>query len=421
MLLTDKIWLIVGYGKSGQSLKLLLEDRNLATYVYDDRPLSLDSQVGDAGSFIAKHHRDLAIAVSPGIPPNHPVLRLAKHHSLPILSEIEIACSFFDGRIIAVTGTNGKSTCVAMISHILSSLDILNRLGGNFGEPCSGMLLNSRGEKVWVLELSSFQIHFSSHLAAELVVLTNIASDHLQWHGSLAAYTQDKAKLITIAPGCYVVLSEQAASNPMVDQLLTDKSRYAIASPSDIKEFSFVNRINAGLALRACSAFVGERIDDTYLAGFKFLEHRFEVFASINGYSVINDSKSTNIHSCINAIESIRGDAVLFVGGKSKGEDFSPIKRYQKNLSLIVVFGESRREIACSLTRHFHVIIFSTLEAALKEQREYLRNISGDILFSPGCPSQDEFVDYAARGDFFKQNFCLRQDALAYGIRSKEP
>ena len=327
--MTTRRILIIGGGVSGIAAAQLARRIGFAVRISDravmpaEKKASLVAQgieIKDGG------HNDSHLAdvnlvmISPGVRADHPLLLLAQKANLPVESEIDFALQNFHGRLVAVTGTNGKSTTVSMIGHILDRLEIKSSVGGNLGDPPSAMVLRGDLQSTLILELSSYQLEQSHSHPADAAAFTSFSNDHIERHGTLAEYMAAKWRVFGwVKPGGVCLLtkdvSEAAKSCGMVRR--TDVTWIEVSGQH--------NEINAGISVQVV-AHLMQRTDfktlGSLLADFRGLPFRCEVAGTINGNSVVNDSKSTNCESTCAALAGLKAPMILMMGGKGKGESY---------------------------------------------------------------------------------------------------
>ncbi len=448
--------LVIGCGISGLGAIELLITRGFPVCVYDQKqpPDSILKQLNDLNvtylqtvdAVLALQNLERAV-VSPGFPPSHPLLVALTQRKIPIMSELDLVFLDTPRPIIAVTGTNGKSTTTALIYHILQELGVPSSLGGNIGTSVAALAAHNDLKGICVLELSSYQIYYTQKLSITSVVITNLTPDHIAWHGSLTDYYQSKAKLIKFIEKSSgtLVLTEQAedvfkAHNidhyfartliltasirnklsqniPDAFCLLTDKDillkspahRWSI--PTDnLRIKGSHNRENAAMALAAVVnsleqlkiyTLPTESALTSAINSFPGLAHRYQVVGSWRNLTVINDSKATNVDATITALKSSPERAYLLLGGRPKGELFLPLLEFKNTVHAIFAFGEARDEIFHQLHDKIKVYSFDSLDVLLKRLPHMTYEKNSRLLLSPGCASFDEFNNFEHRGEFF--------------------
>jgi UDP-N-acetylmuramoylalanine--D-glutamate ligase len=415
--------LVFGCGLSGLAAIKLLVAHQLSVVATDDRPLSPEAKkLLESLQITFCLASDLPapalfsrIIVSPGLPFSHPWIEQARAASILILSEIDLALSYYPHEIICVTGTNGKSTAVMMIEHLLRKNGFPAQVSGNIGIPLSEVVLQNPLPRPLVVELSSYQLHWSHRIDSRIGVFYNFAFDHMGQHQTEENYFLAKLRLFdSNHPDFLALISPEIETfcEKFHTPLPCKNERVLRIDPSNIPAAFFEegglqethNRINATFAAMACEKFLPHppslQTLLSQLKDFTYLPHRFEWVGKAGTSPIINDSKSTTLASTLSALENVHLPCILFLGGRGKGESFAPLSMYQEKLALVYTFGESGNAIAdtlppCPVERH------ATLQETLASFVEKPIPQGHVILFSPGCASQDEFTDFAARGRFF--------------------
>ncbi|OMH41134.1 UDP-N-acetylmuramoyl-L-alanine--D-glutamate ligase [Desulfurobacterium indicum] len=401
--------LIIGKGKSGLSAGRLLEKNGYSVFYYDDRE---DCEIPEDVSFVIK---------SPGIPQSHPVVSCFREKNVEILGEVEIASRYMKGKIVGITGTNGKSTTTALVYHVLKKLwkgKVF--IGGNFGIPVSEFAPETDKTSISVIELSSYQIEDLKDFKCDVSTILNITPDHLNRYKTFEEYAQAKLKLLKLTKQ-NVILN---ADDRLLKDFLKEKNVFTFSMEKSadaffdgekivVRDFSLPvsslpvrgyhniqNFMATLLILQSLDINLNEAVNA--LQDFKGLEHRLEFVKTVNGITFINDSKSTNVDSLEKALLSF-DKVILIAGGKDKGIDFSPIKNLVKERVKKAFFlGETGRKLEKLFSNVTETEFKATLEEAVFSA--YNAAKSGDIiLFSPGCSSFDMFKNFEERGKIFKQ------------------
>ena len=428
----NKPWLLLGWGVSNKGAAKLMLAQNEPYYVFCDTVSDhIQNEIRSLnGHIIEKHHLNFqdysGVITSPGISPSHNIVTQALRQGIPIGTEIDYSKRFLpkNSKIIAITGTNGKSTVVSMITHGLNNLDITATACGNIGRPLSEAILSKNSTQFFVVELSSYQIEYLSSLDQSLTVITTLSQDHLERHKTFPNYIRIKLSLLDKG-GTTLLLTHQALKTvlsnnmhsylPSTFQLIRDDSRCETISLKDIlrddittnlQSLLSIEDINSSTASAAISYSAGLPYNSTQdFSKYKPLPYRFEVIGLLHGHKIINDSKSTNLESTIAALSRVQTPCLLLVGGISKGESFQELRTSSKIGSLLL-FGKSRNEIGSQLkdSPNFDVITYETLGYALADLRKIHEKKPCPILFSPGCASFDEFKNFEDRGRFFQDS-----------------
>lgn len=415
-------WLILGAGVSGLGAAALLTRRGAFVRVSEKTKLSpaqkkpwleLGVDCCDGGHDLAHLQGISHIVLSPGVPPSHMLVRGAVELGLPLISEIDLALEAYQGHLIAVTGTNGKSTTCAMILHLLKKVGLEAGVGGNFGDPPSAMLARGPLPPYLVLELSSYQLEQSHAVKPEVAVFTSFSHDHIARHGTLEAYLQAKWRVFERQTSHHLALltpeiqalGKNLGLNIAARTVYVDDPLLKALMPGSSGPKEGHNRLNAAFAVLAVGQVTGLHPESLipFLKDFHGLPHRCEMVGRIAGLDVINDSKSTNVESTLVALASQAKPVVLFMGGQGKGESYSPVLEKKGLIAALVTFGPTGADIAKELQGHVPIYTYGTLKAALAEISGILETLPYPILFSPGCASFDEFSNYEHRGEVFRK------------------
>lgn len=400
---------MIGAGVSGLGAAKFLASRGETVRVSERSKLEagkadafakLGAELKDGGHDASHLDGVAKVVLSPGLPLTHPLVVEARARKLPMISEIDLALENYRGKVVAVTGTNGKSTTCAMLGHLFGKLGKLAAVGGNFGDPPTAMLAEGRTPEFLVLELSSYQLEQSFLVRPEAAVFTSFSYDHLARHGSLEAYFAAKWKVFEQQrPGQLAVLPAY------VHELAT---KNGLAVPSGVKVVHAEgthNVLNAQFATAVVGHLLGRdpKLLLPVLADFRSLPHRCEPVGNVPGGPVVNDSKSTNVESTLVALQSMDRPVILMMGGQGKGEPYAPLLAEKAKIARLVTFGASGKEIADQVRGQLPLHEFPTLKAALDAIGGILEKHAHGVLFSPGCASFDEFRNYEHRGEVFKQ------------------
>lgn len=446
---------VLGLGRSGLSTaeyllkrgaQVLVSERSIA----DDAAKSaevlklkkLGAQVEVGGHSVrAVADADLIVA-SPGIPPTADVITRAQAAGKEVVCDIEVAArDAGDVPIIGITGTNGKSTTCAMISHILETAGFSAPSCGNFGIPILDQL--ERKPDYLVAEVSSYQIHYCPTFAPIIGVWLNLTPDHLEWHGSLDAYIADKRKLFlnqrehqfavlnmddeivsALAPRSEIFpFAVNANQNPSIQAayMQNDFLAYRINGTSQVvchkADLKIIGKHNLENALAAISVAALLNVPHEALVrgvtSFTALEHRLEFVATITGVDFYNDSKATNPTSTIKALEAFgEQKVVLIAGGRDKGTALDELVHVAKtHVTDVILLGEARQRFAEAFAKGGYENLHSvnSLEEAVDLGRSLRR---GPVVLSPACASFDMFKDYEERGRAFKSLVRSRLEAV---------
>jgi UDP-N-acetylmuramoylalanine--D-glutamate ligase len=405
--LKNKRVTIFGLGKSGIAArdKLSSLGANVRTTDSRDKPHSLEDIDGAN-----------LIVVSPGVHLDIPVLSEAKKRGIKIVSELELASWFLKKPIVAVTGTNGKTTTTTLIGEMLKAAGKKVYIGGNIGAPL--VEVDDTGLDFIVAEVSSYQLEAVESFRPFVSVILNIQPDHLERHHTMEEYVRQKARIFAQQTGDdYLVYNED---DPAVVQMVRSagcrvvgfaKARAAeiiTIKPAEIKipgRHNLENALAAAQAAYLCG--VPKETAAQVLRTFPGVEHRIEYTVTVNGVEFYNDSKGTNPDSTMVAIDTFPGRGiVLILGGRDKGVDLTPlINKIKEKVKAVVLIGEAAPKLAAALKAANYPAIFLSgysLEAAVK-QAFSLAQTADLVLLSPACASFDMFNNYEERGTVFKQ------------------
>ncbi len=438
---------VLGLGKSGTAVTRLLLAKGRRVYASDSGASSAAAMSAEKlkalGADAVSGTHDLEriakaslVVVSPGIPPEAPPLEAAQAAGVPVISEIEFALRYLQSaNIIAVTGTNGKTTTTALIGHILRGLGVEAVDAGNIGTALTEVALRNPQPDWIALEMSSFQLHDTPSLTPTVGVLTNLSPDHLDRYPSEAEYYADKALLFANATenSRWVVNADDARSQAMTTAVRGRKHFFSIEKRSDArfdsetgrlmlfgqplmerKEFGLLGDHNVANALAAALAVhvADEKFQSTEaheiiraaLAAFRPLSHRLEIVGEFDGIQWINDSKATNVSSTRVAVEGMQRPTILLLGGRHKGEPYTSLgDAIKKTVKHVIAYGEAGKEIEKDLAG---IIPLDRLDDGFEDVIARARELAsrGDaILLSPACSSYDMFRNYEERGARFRE------------------
>lgn len=394
-------------------------------------------EAGEPSSVGAAADRfDLCVA-SPGVPPHSALMAWAESVSEEVISEIEFAYRRSDRPWIAVTGTNGKTSTTALITHLLLTAGIPARAVGNIGEPAITVATDISAPNVLVAEVSSFQLALTQEFHPTVAVMLNITPDHLDWHQSMAAYvaakervfanmTADDVAVIDVddsgsahfaqqvaargVPVARVSRSQRGAGTAtVVDGVLmleTSGGPVRLVGAGELRIRGKHNVSNALAAAAAAEAFgVSAVALREGLRSFMPIEHRLESVAVVGGVEWVNDSKATNPDAVIKALTAFEGQPLtVLVGGRNKENDFTALaEALSSEANRVVVFGEAADELAGALSL---TATCFTVAASMREAVQAARELAEPgsvVLLSPACASFDEFLSYEQRGSVFKE------------------
>jgi UDP-N-acetylmuramoylalanine--D-glutamate ligase len=428
---------VLGVARTGLAAGRWLRSRGIRVYASDvgagqpgaAEALRAEGAVVETGGHdLARIGRATAVIVSPGVPPDAPPLAAAREGRVPVFSEIDLGARALAGtRLAVITGTNGKSTTTALVAHLVSAGGIPCPAVGNIGRPLIELALDPVPPPWAAVEVSSFQLHDSPHLAPAVGVLTNLAPDHLDRYPDVEAYYADKRLLFRNAGAgsVWVLNADDAAVLALAGGAAGTRRRWRTSGPADawldrgagalmldgapllprdrlplLGDHNVDNALAAALVARA--AGLAPDAIARGLAAFHGLPHRLEAVRTVNGVAWINDSKATNVASAMMGVRAMDRPFVLLLGGKHKGQPYVPlIPLLSGRCRGVVAYGESGPLIAADLHQAARLERVATLKDAVGKAREWAR--PGDaVLLSPACSSFDQFTNYEERGATFR-------------------
>lgn len=394
---------VFGAGRSGRAVMRLCNFLGIHGELFDENAECFDCQA----HFGRRKLADFDVFVfSPGFAADHQWRKLCCESGRPCFGETGFAASFWKGRIVGVTGTNGKSSVTALLADALCRSGAEAVTAGNIGTPLSEVCLEKEGgEGLWaVCEISSFQAELSAGLHLDGLVWTNFAEDHLDRHGSMEAYLEAKANLLDcMVEGAPVVLGP---SVPLKQNLPVEVETL---SPMDLPPGSpfsgGVQAVNLQLALQLwCKLDLPEEALRSAAAEFIPLPHRLQKVAEFEGVVFWNDSKATNFHAAQAAVQSMKNPVFWIGGGRVKGGDLSGFAaNLSSRISAAYLYGEASAPMAEHFSNRLdRVFVFAGLEDALKAAADDARAVApAAVLFSPGFCSFDQFTGFEERGECF--------------------
>lgn len=372
------------------------------------------------------------IVLSPGVDPVIPPLKEARAKAIPCVSEVELASWFLSPPLIAVTGTNGKSTTTALIGHILSGWEKRVFVGGNIGTPLTEYLLREEEADYIVAEISSFQLEAISSFRPWIALLLNLGEDHLDRHPTLASYAAVKARIfLNQGPEDWAVVNTDDAivrsltpritarilpfgqkGNGETGVWLEDAHTVLCRGVGKEERFSLervkikgmhnAENIMAAIGAAMICGMPATEIQRS-LDSFEGLEHRLEWVGEWNGVSVYNDSKATNVASTLTALISLDEPIILLAGGRDKGGDYSLLREPMKErVKALILMGEAREKMQGAFRDLVPVHLVGDMGEGVRVARSLARE-GNAILLSPACSSFDMFTDYQDRGRTFKE------------------
>jgi UDP-N-acetylmuramoylalanine--D-glutamate ligase len=441
MELRDKKVLIVGFERTGEALCRFLPGRGARVLVTEKKPESdLAARIQpwrergiqfEMGGHKLESFLDADLIIpSPGVPPL-PEILAAREKGIPIISEIELASRFLKGKIVAITGSNGKSTTTTLAHKILKEAGLKARLAGNIGFPLISFVEGSQDDHIHVTEISSFQLEYTDRFKADIGAFLNISQNHLDWHKTFESYFGAKKKLF---------LRQDAAGAAILNR--DDPLVWSLAgqTAASVHAFSRKRRPACGAAIVdgwivlrdgtsekvvrttriplpgahnqenvMAAALIG-RLFGVPAAGirrsiltFRALEHRLEDVLAYRGVRFVNDSKATTVDATLKALASFDRKIVLILGGRDKGADFTLLRRaVRAKVKSVVLVGEAAGKIEAALSGTVPIERAVTYRDVVC--RAFAKARAGDVvLLAPACTSWDMFKDFEERGRTFKR------------------
>jgi UDP-N-acetylmuramoylalanine--D-glutamate ligase len=450
--------LVIGAGVSGAAAARLAASRGAKVTVADRRDtdaLPATEELRNAGIEVrgGGHPVSLAssadlVVISPGVRGDEPVVRACRDAGVPVWGEVELAARFCTGRIVGITGSNGKSTTTSMTGCILRTAGVAGGTGGNLAVPLSDLLSEDAPDAVHAVELSSFQLESVEAFRADVAVLLNLTPDHLDRYPDLDAYGRAKARLLETQSeeGDAILNADDPESRRFerdvrgrtwwfstrreveAGAFLRDGVLWLRAPGGDETvieaaalpvrgEHNVANALAAALACRLVASCPASALA-AGLRAFRPLDHRLQRVGEIGGVAFYDDSKATNVDAALRALESFRpGTVHLILGGKDKGGDWDamvgPVRRFARRVLLV---GEAAPAIAAALPDDVEAIDCGTVPAAVREG--LAGAAEGDtVLLAPACASFDQYPNFEARGRHFREavEACIARRGGGHG------
>ncbi|MBI5272441.1 MAG: UDP-N-acetylmuramoyl-L-alanine--D-glutamate ligase [Chlamydiia bacterium] len=400
---------------SGRASALLLLQKKNRVKAADRKALALreESEIQKLlhlGLELVTDNSDLSlqkislIVLSPGIERSHPLVQKGVREGIEIVGEVELALRFLpDMRMFGITGSNGKTTTVLLTAHILNGAGIPAVALGNVGTALSLYAANPHPQDTLVIELSSFQLETMHTLNRfDVGIVLNLTPNHLNRHASMQEYAEAKLRLgSSIKQGGHFYVSQKIAKE--FGSLLPPFTEYYDACRGK-EEGGSVAWENVAASQVLCNAcHVGSGAFAQGLKTFQKPPHRLEWVAEIEGVAYYNDSKASNVDAVMHAMQQFKGRVILIAGGVDKGSSYCPwIASFGKKIKKMIVFGEAASKMERELAQFFLLERALHLQEAFAKAKHCLT--AGDtVLFSPGCSSYDQFVNYEQRGNAFKK------------------
>jgi UDP-N-acetylmuramoylalanine--D-glutamate ligase len=440
--LQNKRVLVVGLGKSGVASALFLKACGAKVTVSDSKnkdqlskeiPVLLDHGIAvETGTHGERTFRgqDL-IVVSPGVPVDAAPLAQARSLGEPVIGEIELAAQFLSKNLIAITGSNGKTTTTTLAGEIVAT-EKPTLVGGNIGTPAISLVDQSTPQSVIVLEVSSFQLETIETFRPKVAVILNITPDHLDRHRTFETYVNAKARIFEnqksddftvlnaddetcvslaartngqvfwfsrkkeVVRGAFVQNDAIVFRNASDNRKIMPLSEIPLKGNHNVE--NVLAAVCAGILMGCDPAKVRQSVQN-----FKAVEHRLEYVATIRGVEYYNDSKATNVDATIKALKSFPGNIHLILGGKDKGSDYTVLNDLlRKCVKRVYTIGAAAEKIESHIKGTTEILNSRTLEAAVKKAHETAK--PGEIvLLAPACASFDQFQNYEHRGRVFKE------------------
>ncbi|MBI5143483.1 MAG: UDP-N-acetylmuramoyl-L-alanine--D-glutamate ligase [Candidatus Omnitrophica bacterium] len=441
--LKNKKVTVVGLGNSGLNAAILLDDMGADVRVTDSRDnTDIRNNVNVLKDMenkieIGGHTRDFIegselVILSPGVEDSSPAVRWATELKVPVISELELGFRFCKGRIIAITGTNGKSTVTTLIGEVLKKAGMDTVVCGNIGNSLCGEIRRISGRTFIVLEASSFQLERTVEFKPHIAAILNIADDHLDRYKKFMDYFNEKLKIFRNQDEGDVLILNYDAKNlrPLKDKACSrtlfyskhdkvagayvrdgeiicslDGEGHRLCSINDIRYLKGAHNLENVLVSSLVSALVGvdaKFIRDT-IRNFKGLPHRFETIGILGDIEFVDDSKGTTVDSTYRALESCEVPVILIAGGRDKNSDYTVIKDLiREKVRFLILIGEARERIKKALGDAVDTCYAATMSEAVEISCRLAKGRTL-VLLSPMCSSFDMFKDYKERGEAFKE------------------
>jgi UDP-N-acetylmuramoylalanine--D-glutamate ligase len=454
--LNQKKVLVVGLGMTGLATAQFLRHRgavvtvtdmanedDLAASVLELHEMGIRAEIG--GHRRESFESSELIVLSPGVPHTHDFLIGARQKGIPVIGEIELASRFISDPIIAITGTNGKTTTTLLLSDMLVECGMIVFVGGNIGNPLIGHVDGEEKVDVVVLEISSFQLDTIETFRPDIGILLNITEDHLDRYPDMAGYAASKGRIFKNQTSEDIAIFNGADSRVLSETSRINSRKWLFNGSGILQEGARIAGNNLMLEFMSCprrtpsstSACptlrpVGLDIGKTGLYGkhnqenicaaamaaiaaggdirdiqialnqFKGLSHRIEFVRTLDGVTYVDDSKATNVDAVYRALESFMEPVILIMGGRDKGGDYRVLKKVMQNhVKHLILLGEASGLIAAALGSLVPTELVSSMQAAVTKAHQFAS--AGDVvLLSPACSSFDMFSSYARRGSVFQ-------------------
>lgn len=448
--LRGKTVMVAGMARSGIAAAKLLCAKGIIPLLYDEKGRGeLGMELEELEGLSCRWHlaedplpllpQCDGVVVSPGVPIQSPLIQRSKQLDLPLIGELELGAMCLQGRMAAITGTNGKTTTTTLLGEILRNAGKTVHVVGNIGVPITSVALFSNPEDISVVEVSSFQLETTRHFAPDVAALLNLTEDHLNRHGAFAVYAALKRRIfenqrpdqVAVLNACDATVAKMAADLPGEVHWFSRLEDGQVSLGAGVREEAIELRDHSGSrilmpaadvslpgphnlenALAAAAMAQALDIPDAVivhtLRTFAGVEHRMELVATIDGVRYINDSKGTNVDATQNAIAAMQAPTVIILGGSEKGVSFAPLARTivsSPNIRDAVLIGETADSIEAALHEAGFASAhkgFDSLDEALRKAAS-LTEAGWNVLLSPACASFDMFQNYEHRGRVFKE------------------
>jgi UDP-N-acetylmuramoylalanine--D-glutamate ligase len=430
---------VVGAARSGVAAAELLHARGARVTLADSREAAFDGldRLRALGVAIELGpHRDALltsadlIVLSPGVPPDQPAIEAARVRGVPVIGDVELASRWLAGRMVAVTGTKGKSTTTTLAARMLEAGGLTVTAGGNLGTPLSTHVAASRADSVHVVEVSSFQLETTERFHPWIAVIVNLSPDHLDRHASFEQYARAKARVLANQTDAdwAVVNADDPAALELARSGRARRFDFALEAEIPrgvtVRGPDIVERTDAGVrpllpvasvrlpgrhllsdvlaaSAVACLAGIAPAAMQQAVEGFEGLAHALQQVGDVGGVRFIDDSKATNILAATRAIDSVGDGVVPILGGRYKGGDFADLRGVLgAHAAGVVAIGEAADRIEQALGDVVPVVRARSMPDAVRRAFA-MAAPGGAVLLAPACSSFDMFSDYAARGRAF--------------------
>lgn len=442
----DKRVLVFGAAKSGISATKLLQNNGANVILYDANEKLRKEDFKDkfdienrfllvAGDFLEDLEKSIdLLVISPGIPIDHPIVEKIRKQGVPVWGEIELAYRFAQGKIIGITGTNGKTTTTSLVGEIIKSYFEEVYVVGNIGNPYTDIVSKTNENSITIIELSSFQLETVHEFKPDISLVLNITPDHLDRHHTMDNYIKMKENIAMNQGSSELCILnyEDPILRKMASRLQTkvfyfsserklsegiyldgEDILYAYGDETqlicNVDELKILGKHNYENTMAAIGIAIKLGVPMEHikkaLINFKAVEHRIEYVTTIQGVAYYNDSKGTNPDAAIKAVQAMKSPTILIAGGYNKNSEYDEwIKTFDGKVKCLVLLGETKEKIAEAARRHgfTNIIMVNNLKEAVEISAREAK--AGDaVLLSPACASWGMFENYEQRGNLFKQ------------------